>query len=61
MDNSFDNSFFFSIIYVQFNWHNKNALSCNQKVTSYKDFVNIMIGLFKASLTWEVKFPLNIY
>lgn len=58
MDNSFDNSFFFNNLCTI---HNKNALSCNQKVTSYKDFVNIMIGLFKASITWEVKFPLNIY
>lgn len=62
MDNSFDKtSFFFNNLrYVQFSLHNKNSLSCNQEVTSYKGFAGIMIYL-AASLTWEVKFPLNIY
>lgn len=50
MDNSFDKtSFFFNNLrYVQFSLHNKNSLSCNQEVTSYKDFAGIMIDLFSS-------------
>lgn len=48
MDNSFDKTSFFSITYVQFSLHNKNALSCNQEVTSYKGFAGIMIDLFSS-------------